>query len=73
MWPDSQETPNLVTFTEEILNGKFHVLCSVSRDLPSFFLMVKNGQTYFKILRCSHSFHTCLAIFQHYMKRIISL
>ena len=25
----SQETANLVTFTEEILNGKPHVLCSV--------------------------------------------
>ena len=23
-----QETPDLVTFTEEILNGKLHVLCS---------------------------------------------
>ena len=24
MWPDSQETADLVTFTEEILNGKLH-------------------------------------------------
>ena len=29
MWPSSQETANLVTFTEEILDGKFHFLCSV--------------------------------------------
>ena len=29
MWPNPQETANLVTFTEEILNGKFHFLCSV--------------------------------------------
>ena len=30
--------------------------------------MLKNGQTYFKILRCSHRkiFKVCLAIFQHY-------
>ena len=27
--PDSQETADLVTFTEEILNGKLHFLCSV--------------------------------------------
>ena len=24
MWPNPQETAYLVTFTEEILNGKFH-------------------------------------------------
>ena len=29
MWPDPQETTDLVTFTEEILNGKLHLLCSV--------------------------------------------
>ena len=27
---DPQETAYLVTFTEEILNGKLHFLCSVS-------------------------------------------
>ena len=29
MWPN----PDLVTFTEEILNGKLHFLCSVLTDL----------------------------------------
>ena len=29
MWPNPQENVDLVTFTEEILNGKFHFLCSV--------------------------------------------
>ena len=29
MWPSSQETADLVTFTEEILNEKLHFLCSV--------------------------------------------
>ena len=29
MWPDPQFSEDLVTFTEEILNGKLHVLCSV--------------------------------------------
>ena len=28
MWPNPQETADLVTFTEEILNGKFNFLCS---------------------------------------------
>ena len=28
MWPNPQETAELVTFTEEILNGKLHFLCS---------------------------------------------
>ena len=27
MWPDPQETADLVTFTEEILNGKLDFLC----------------------------------------------
>ena len=35
MLPDPQETANLVTFTEEILNGKLHFLCSVTTS--SFF------------------------------------
>ena len=28
MWPNPQETDDMVTFTEEILNGKLHFLCS---------------------------------------------
>ena len=30
MWANLQETADLATFTEEILNGKLHFLCSVS-------------------------------------------
>ena len=29
MWPNPQETADLVTFTEEILNGKHHFFCAV--------------------------------------------
>ena len=47
MWPNPQETADLITFTEEILNGKLHFLCSVhyekildflkpSPNLPSY-------------------------------------
>ena len=28
-WQNSEETADLVTFTEKILNGKLHFLCSV--------------------------------------------
>ena len=29
MWPNQQETADLVTFTEEIFNRKLHCLCSI--------------------------------------------
>ena len=32
MWPNPQETADLVTFTEEILNGKLHFLCRDTKD-----------------------------------------
>ena len=56
------KTADLVTFTEEILNGKLHFLCSETSDFniinpPSIIVMLtllyvtlKNGQTYFKNL-----------------------
>ena len=28
MWPNPQKTADLVTFNDEILNGKLHFLCS---------------------------------------------
>ena len=31
MWPNPLETADVVTFTEEILNGKLHILCSEGR------------------------------------------
>ena len=33
MWPNPQETADLVTFTEEILNGKFYFLCCVKLNI----------------------------------------
>ena len=36
MWPNPQISAYLVTFTEEILNGKLHVLCSVLTDIKHF-------------------------------------
>ena len=37
MWPNPQETEDLFTFTEEILNGKLHFLSSDSHlSLPMY-------------------------------------
>ena len=36
MWPNPQFPADLVTFTEEILNGKPHFLCIVSRKPLKF-------------------------------------
>ena len=33
MWPKLQETEDLVTFTEEIRNGKFNFFCSAMAKL----------------------------------------
>ena len=32
MWPDRQETVDLVTFTEKTLNQNLHFLCSASLE-----------------------------------------
>ena len=32
MWPNPQFSADLFTFTEEILKGKFHFLCSENRE-----------------------------------------
>ena len=36
MWPNPQETVDLVTFTEEILNGKLYFLCSAELGTTEF-------------------------------------
>ena len=38
MWPNPQETADLVTFTEEILDGKLHFLCSEDCENYELFL-----------------------------------
>ena len=40
MWPNLQETADLVTFTEETLNKKLHFLCSVP------YLIIYRGITF---------------------------
>ena len=41
MWPNPQESADLVTFTEKILNGKFHFLCSSNPTFWVTFLFIE--------------------------------
>ena len=43
MWLNPQETADLVTFTEEIHNGKLHVLCSKYKDFKSISTLKMSG------------------------------
>ena len=46
MWTNPQETADLVTFTEEILNGKLYYLCSkLNLKIANCFntLLIKNA------------------------------
>ena len=39
MWPNPQSPADLVTFTEEIFNGKLHFLCSVYLEIIGIFCL----------------------------------
>ena len=41
MWPNPQKTADLVAFTEEICNGKFHFLCSEKGYISRCYFTVK--------------------------------
>ena len=45
MWANPQFPAELVTFTEEILNGKLHFLCSVRISSPNFWSFFKFEKT----------------------------
>ena len=38
MWPNPQETSDLVTFTDKILNGKLDLLCNVYENAEYLFI-----------------------------------
>ena len=48
MWPNPQETANLVTFTEEIHTGKINFLCSE--------IWIKMGEQYTSFTKSSVTF-----------------
>ena len=43
MWPNLQETVDLVTVTEEILNEKLHFLCSDPILFDSYVMLIWNS------------------------------
>ena len=58
MWPNPQVPANLVTFTEEILYGKLHFLCSAyagSRKLSMMELFLKNSWRLWAV-NCFHKY-----------------
>ena len=44
MWPNPHETADLVTVTKEIVNGKFHFLCSGIRTESKILSLYGNIQ-----------------------------
>ena len=81
MWPKPQfswyvtaqkkETTDLVTFTEEILNGKLHFLCSeiygtwTSYFCPSLSLIQFSHGTFWNV-RTTFFYFCCIAVFLSY-------
>ena len=53
MWPNRQETADLVTFTEQVLNGELH-FCAVNPYAISFLLKSKtsNSDLFINFLFC---------------------
>ena len=60
MWPNPQETADLLKFTEEILNGKLHFLCSVTEKRRR-----KNNQIIINPKRWDTSVSTQIAHYNH--------
>ena len=53
MWPNPQEIPDLVTFIEEILNGKLH-FCAVKYALQNLVFKRNGAHTLLEKLPYSH-------------------
>ena len=64
MWPNPQKTADLVTFTEEILNGELHFLCSVtymeitSKILKTSMIEIYGNRFFRKKILAGENFHT---------------
>ena len=48
MWPNQQFPADLVTLTEEILNGKLHFLCGAGKEFLTHFMPVVSFYTPWK-------------------------
>ena len=67
MWPNPQVSADFVTFTEEILHGKLHFLCSdyITGCLPDY--------GYFKNNYKMIAIDKCLMLIQKQYKKLILL
>ena len=71
MWLKPHFPANLVTFTEEIFNGKFHFLCSadtlVFSFLESLMLVLENNGNNFQIEKVQYQYQLLISnSFQHF-------
>ena len=64
MWPNPQETADLVTFTDEILNEKLHFLCSVIAYVPFCFTCLCAYVTLLNYVPTS----TCFCVLRVYLR-----
>ena len=73
MWPNPQETADLATFTEEIINRKLHFLCSNSYLLLSItvcnFQSIKSPMELYSFLSKLFCYITWLVISPDYTRR----
>ena len=62
MWPNRQETADLVTFTEEILNGKLHFLCNVvtSTSIGTTSACITSSKTFILLITSAASSMTTM-------------
>ena len=73
MWPNPLEIADLVTFTEEILNGKLNFLCSLTFPLPykntheHKYTIIVDGQS--KITQVGMSFEIFMFWWDTYVKK----
>ena len=74
MWPNPQETADLVIFTEEILNGKLHFLCndlcnSATQPIISPKFYRTNSSEMFKVKTAEKSFDKLIYVTLHLQKK----
>ena len=75
MWPDPQKAADLVTFTEEIFNGKLHFLRSVKSILETIYVIAQLQRSVSDPATIISYFirHSFKPIRLHFLKMIISV
>ena len=62
-WPNPQETADVVTFTEEILNEKFLILCSSTTSCKGVIITIVMTTSSFKFQNISFSVNFIKIVF----------